>query len=181
MSNVLIGIIGVILFIGLALAGALFLGPRFQEATIASKSSAVVQALSQVSQGAAMYQTQEGKALRATAYATNVQTLANGRYLKSLVRNPMNGDPILTVDVLGYGRDLPVDHIYTTLGVADDSVARAVCKDIERRQGNPDPETSMEPITDPVEWGNRVAARRTMGCFLYATSVPAQYSVYMVL
>ena len=42
MSNVLIGIIGVILFIGLALAGALFLGPRFQAATISSKASATV-------------------------------------------------------------------------------------------------------------------------------------------
>jgi len=42
MSNVLIGIIGVILFIGLALAGALFLGPRFQESTNNSRGSAVI-------------------------------------------------------------------------------------------------------------------------------------------
>jgi len=181
MSNVLIGIIGVILFIGLALAGALFLGPRFQEATITSKTSAVVQALSQVSHAAAMYQVQEGKALRATDHATNVQTLADRHYLKSLVTNPMNREPMITVDVLGYGRDLPVDHVYTTLGTIDDPVARAVCKDVERRQGNPDPEASLAPITDPNEWGSRVAARRSMGCFLYATTAPARYVSYMVL
>jgi type II secretory pathway pseudopilin PulG len=181
MSNVLIGIIGVILFIGLALAGALFLGPRFQEATITSRSSAVVQALSQVANAANMYQTQEGKALRATNYSTNVQTLVDERYLKTRVSNPTNGDPIITVDVAGYGRDLPIDHVYTTIGNGDDQVARAICKDIEKRQGNPDPEASMTPITDPAMWATKVAARRSMGCFLYATSTPSKYSVYMVI
>lgn len=181
MSNVLIGIIGVILFIGLALAGALFLGPRFQEATITSKSSAVVQALTQVTHAASLYEVQEGRALRANNYSTNVQLLVDQKYLKTRVTSPLDGSQILTVDDQGYGRDLPIDHVYLTLGTQEDPVARAVCKDIEKRQGNTDPEASMAPITDPTQWGARVAARRSMGCFLYATSSPARYSVYKVI
>src|SRR3546814_303803 len=61
MSNVLIGIIGVILFIGLALAGALFLGPRFQESTNNSRASASVQAVSQIASAANMFEVQEGR------------------------------------------------------------------------------------------------------------------------
>src|SRR3546814_19495658 len=61
MSNVLIGIIGVILFIGLALAGALFLGPRFQESTNNSRASASVQAVSQIASAATMFEVQEGR------------------------------------------------------------------------------------------------------------------------
>ncbi len=60
MSNVLIGIIGVILFIGLALAGALFLGPRFQEATTNSKAAASVQIMKQIADAANLYTVQEG-------------------------------------------------------------------------------------------------------------------------
>lgn len=55
MSNVLIGIIGVILFIGLALAGALFLGPRFQDSTNNSKAAAVVQTMTQLANASNMY------------------------------------------------------------------------------------------------------------------------------
>ena len=69
MSNVLIGIIGVILFIGLALAGALFLGPRFQESTNNSRASAAVQAVAQVASAANMYRVQEGTAPTAVGAA----------------------------------------------------------------------------------------------------------------
>lgn len=60
MSNVLIGIIGVILFIGLALAGALFLGPRFQDSSNTSKAAAVVQNMMQVNSASAMFTANEG-------------------------------------------------------------------------------------------------------------------------
>ncbi len=82
MSNVLIGIIGVILFIGLALAGALFLGPRFQESTNNSRASAAVQAVSQVSSAANMYNVQEGKK------AASADVLETTGYLKAVPSNP---------------------------------------------------------------------------------------------
>jgi type II secretory pathway pseudopilin PulG len=80
MSNVLIGIIGVILFIGLALAGALFLGPRFQEATQNSKASAVVQATKQVADAANLYRIQEGTSLG----TTELSLLQSRGYVKSV-------------------------------------------------------------------------------------------------
>lgn len=86
MSNVLIGIIGVILFIGLALAGALFLGPQFQESTNNSRAAASVQAVSQVSSAANMFEVQEGR------IAANAAALQTGGYLKSVPSNPTGGD-----------------------------------------------------------------------------------------
>jgi hypothetical protein len=85
MSNVLIGIIGVILFIGLALAGALFLGPRFQESTNNSKASAAVQAVSQVASAANMYRVQEGKSVVSN---DTLAVLTAASYLKSAPSNP---------------------------------------------------------------------------------------------
>jgi len=84
MSNVLIGIIGVILFIGLALAGALFLGPRFQESTNNSKASAQVAAMHQIANAANMYQVNEGK------QTLDINVLKSGGYLKS-VPSDMSG------------------------------------------------------------------------------------------
>lgn len=55
MSNVLIGVIGVVLFIGLALAGALFLGPRFQESSRTSRAAAKIQMMSQMVSAAELY------------------------------------------------------------------------------------------------------------------------------
>jgi hypothetical protein len=78
MSNVLIGIIGVILFIGLALAGALFLGPRFQEATIDSRASSISMMLSQSVDAMHMYTVQEGD----TVVVGGFQSLIDKGYLK---------------------------------------------------------------------------------------------------
>lgn len=86
MSNVLIGIIGVILFIGLALAGALFLGPRFQESTNNSKASAAVQAAAQISSAANLAGVQQGTLVAPTAAA--LEALQADGFLKSMPGNP---------------------------------------------------------------------------------------------
>jgi hypothetical protein len=78
MSNVLIGIIGVILFIGLALAGALFLGPRFQEASIDSRASSISTMLNQSVNAMHMYTLQEGD----TVFVGGFQNLIDKGYLK---------------------------------------------------------------------------------------------------
>ena len=80
MSNVLIGIIGVILFIGLALAGALFLGPRFQESANTSKASAISSSIAQVAQAVEMYRLQEGREAPAS---TTLTAIVPG-YLKTM-------------------------------------------------------------------------------------------------
>jgi hypothetical protein len=53
-SNVLIGIIGVILFIALAMAGAMFLGPQFQRAFVNSKAMTLSQMASQINMALSM-------------------------------------------------------------------------------------------------------------------------------
>jgi type II secretory pathway pseudopilin PulG len=88
MSNVLIGIIGVILFIGLALAGALFLGPRFQEATNASRASAMVQSVSQI------------------ASALDLRALNAGQSIGDVQREMLPDDVLVTE---GYLKSMPVN------------------------------------------------------------------------
>lgn len=102
MSNVLIGIIGVILFIGLALAGALFLGPRFQESTNNARASAAVQAVSQVASAANMFEVQEGRTAQVISDTTaDNDDLVERNYLKSVPQNPTGGDaPVLTPGTL---------------------------------------------------------------------------------
>ncbi|RYY05530.1 MAG: hypothetical protein EON55_26215 [Alphaproteobacteria bacterium] len=133
MSNVLIGIIGVILFIGLALAGALFLGPRFQEATQNSKASATVMVVDQIVNAARLYQLQEGQALPGNANGTTLATttepshiaLIGGGYLKTVPANPVSmGAPYVG----------PIEgNSYALMGVGPDPT---LCKRINEHVGN---------------------------------------------
>lgn len=127
MSNVLIGIIGVILFIGLALAGALFLGPRFQEATSSSRASAIVQSMAQVASAANMYRAQEGTpAINGTL---DTELVAKG-YLKSRP-NPTNG--LDTYTGLGVGYVAEVSYYGLT-----ESNAAQICAAINRQMNGSD-------------------------------------------
>jgi len=80
MSNVLIGIIGVILFIGLALAGALFLGPRFQQSKNSSNAASVTMSLDQMAHAAAMRRVTMGSA----GESGRGQYLVDEGYLKAI-------------------------------------------------------------------------------------------------
>jgi hypothetical protein len=123
MSNVLIGIIGVILFIGLALAGALFLGPRFQESTNNSKASATVQAVSQIVSAINMRELQEGSVLPAS---TNLQTdLVTPGYLKSIPTNPTGGGAVYVID--GGGSPSASPSIYVVMPLGAQGSAKEIC------------------------------------------------------
>jgi hypothetical protein len=103
-SNVLIGIIGVILFIGLALAGALFLGPRFQEASINSDAAIAMQGLQQLADAASLYESSTGLKLR----DGDQDILLSEGYLKGLPRNPVNESGSYgTSFVLSYNWETP--------------------------------------------------------------------------
>ena len=132
MSNVLIGIIGVILFIGLALAGALFLGPRFQESTNNSKASAAVQAVSQISSAANMNNVQGGTATQAGSNATVVTKLVTDGYLKSIPSNPvtLGGAPLLVGSAAGAATG---DASHVIMSIPTASVA--ICEAIARQSG----------------------------------------------
>ena len=101
MSNVLIGIIGVILFIGLALAGALILGDDFRTASASSKASAATAQLQQLAAAINMYQLKTGRVMTALDYRDNGTTLLMPRFLKSMPINPAGGG-LQAQDTAGY-------------------------------------------------------------------------------
>ena len=148
MSNVLIGIIGVILFIGLALAGALFLGPRFQEATLNSKASAAVQAVHQISNAANMYRVQEGVNLG----TTEMGLLQSKGYLKSI---PTFGSaPMYQLAPDGCAGCADPKSIGVVFVLTNDVANRKLCGAIMRQVGglpsgqeyNPDPEILINTL-----------------------------------
>ena len=174
MSNVLIGIIGVILFIGLALAGALFLGPRFQESTNTTKAARIVSDMQQITAAVNMYRLREGAPLLATDYTTNVAKLMPG-YLKTEPLVATSGLHYETVDVDGGNRAMPIHHIQAIIGSTSDTVAKAVCRNIEASTGAADPDAAIAAISTTAQWTARVGGGRGVGCFEFAP-VKAYYA-----
>ena len=163
MSNVLIGIIGVILFIGLALAGTLFLGPRFQESTNNSRASAAVQAVAQVASAANMFRVQEGRG------AANVEALVTDGYLKSTPANPTSGTGSTTPGLTGDANT--ITGRYVTMGLGDNGAA--ICDAINKQSGV---ETTPE-FSD----GNPTAAAGTQGCFVDSVGSPTAWTAYAAI
>ena len=129
MSNVLIGIIGVILFIGLALAGALFLGPRFQSATNSSKASAAIQATKQVADAAHLYALTEGASI---GFNGGSELVSKG-YLKSVPKvGEANASVLNDTGCAGCTTGKPSGIGYF-LGTDDN--AKSVCEAIMRQNG----------------------------------------------
>ena len=144
MSNVLIGIIGVILFIGLALAGALFLGPRFQESNNASKAAAAAQAVQQVASAITLRNLDSGQQMLAADDAANLQILLTEKYLKAVPTNPMTGAPAQLRIV-----DLPGNNIeaarWVIMDLGSSEQAREACRAAERgREGRRRPLQSAD-------------------------------------
>src|SRR3546814_10250090 len=83
MSNVLIGIIGVILFIGLALAGALFLGERFLGTKTDSEAARFIAEGAQIANAYELFGIQEGRypdAMRSEEHTSELQSLMRISY-----------------------------------------------------------------------------------------------------
>jgi len=146
MSNVLIGIIGVILFIGLALAGALFLGPRFQESTSTSKTAAISQAMSQMSRGAELYRLNEG-----TPFPAGPPTsLVTKGYLKSIPENPLGNWNFFDFRAADGTYEGNAAYALAGMGMGTDPASLSVCRTINRQSGvamtNDVPPTAPAPI-----------------------------------
>jgi hypothetical protein len=162
MSNVLIGIIGVILFIGLAIAGASFLGPRFQEATGLSKGAAIVSQMTQIAQAAKMRKVSTGN-MPATGGAGITQLISEG-YLKAKPDNPMDmaasGWDVYAADGTYNGT---AAYILAGVGTAlVDQKKIAICQSIQKNSGvdggaipvaGPPPGKQGCFYTPPAGWG----------------------------
>ena len=142
MSNVLIGIIGVILFIGLALAGALFLGPRFQQATLNSKASAILQATKQVSDAAQMYRIQEGQTV---PIVTGMADLIGKGYLKAQPK--VGALQTGLIDDAGCAGCSGGTTAAVGVYLGTDSGARSICEAIARQTGQAPSGQDYDPPT----------------------------------
>ncbi len=154
MSNVLIGIIGVILFIGLALAGALFLGPRFQEATVSSQASAMTASLKQAVDAANLWRLNEGN----QRIAQQDTTFLVPGYLKTELINPSpsaSGQSSFFWKVYFndniFPETVPDVHLATivqaVIGPQTDSRSKAVCETLERTLTSGAVQTTRDPVT----------------------------------
>jgi type II secretory pathway pseudopilin PulG len=171
MSNVLIGIIGVILFIGLALAGALFLGPRFQQSTANAKAATIVQALQQIQSAENLYRTVEGKTIPSgSSGEALLATLRSGSYLKARPVNPFaanatDADIVYHGGNPGAGQDgTPMVMSFTYL--PDTTEAHDACFAIERQMGNPNPAAVVDAVG--TTFLDRYQNARRPGCLKYS-------------
>lgn len=87
MSNVLMGLIGVILIIGLAFAATTYFGSQFQDARNNSRASAALQATAQVAQASNAAYAQIGTA--PTVDTDITAQLVTPGFLKSIPSNPV--------------------------------------------------------------------------------------------
>ena len=172
MSNVLIGIIGVILFIGLALAGALILGDDFRSSNAESKAAAIASLMQQSAQAVNMYQLKTGRVLP-SAHAGDYAAFIGPRFIRSAPVNPVNGMGFL-VNNQGGGHDAdPAVQIYTSLG--NDASAKAVCKAIEGMAGTVDTEAAVQPTS----YRDRTTANKRFGCVNNAGYPGGMYQAYI--
>ena len=162
LSNVLIGIIGVILFIGLALAGALFLGPRFQESTISSKASRTVQATAQVANAMSLYLVNSGYVPTTGQQMTVADLVASG-YLKS---NPMS------VSAYAFNPTMGISNLY----LPETDEGRSICWNIQRQTGQIGP--GDEPDMATGRYVTSVFPKTPSGCLRHGPDADSRMLVY---
>jgi hypothetical protein len=136
MSNVLIGIIGVILFIGLALAGALILGDDFRSANADSKAAAIQQQLKQVADAATMARLKTGAPVLVGPVDASSPLIP--RFLKAPPVNPVGsvigGNGFVLISAIGEqsgGKPAATAIAYMNT----DAISKSACETIDRISG----------------------------------------------
>lgn len=144
MSNVLIGIIGVILFIGLALAGALILGDDFKTASSASQGAALMSQIKQASDAGMMWKLKTGR----SQIPSQDMSFLVPRFLKTpavnptslAVANPTNPFWMIRFDnnihaIPGYEPVYASKYVYAVIGPQADAKSRSTCQAISETYG----------------------------------------------
>jgi hypothetical protein len=145
MSNVLIGIIGVILFIGLALAGALFLGPRFQDAGNRGKAATVQAQLKQVVDAVSLARLKTGRSV--LVGEVGIYSPLMPRFLKTPPSNPVRqGASYFLLDE-GGGQTAGGEAVTAVAYLNRDEVSRKICEDIDRSAGRTRPGQTFDATT----------------------------------
>lgn len=169
MSNVLIGIIGVILFIGLALAGALILGEDFMSASSSSKATAAISNGRQIAQAVAMHDLKTGRSLGYFQPDGSRTTPANlvPRYLKTAA-TPNNWH----FHAAGSGR------IYAAADLPFTDENRQVCLEVQRQTGQIS-QDATDISTDRLPAG--LILERNMGCIIQTVVGVDHYMIFVTL
>lgn len=179
MSNVLIGIIGVILFIGLALAGALILGDDFKTASSSSRAAAMSSVLQQTAAAASMFELKTGQVVTASTANSNGQFLVP-RFLKAKPVSPVDGGEILVVDGDGNAySNIKGQFFFANIGT--DSKARDMCRAIEEGAGATNPEESQNAtvVAAGGNWPGWSKSHKRLGCLLNPEWNPKMYQAYI--
>jgi hypothetical protein len=166
MSNVLIGIIGVILFIGLALAGALILGDDFKSASAGSKAAATMAQAQQIAAAINMYKLKTGRNMTTLEYRDNATTLLVPRFLKAVPTfpNPAGGAYQIQ-DTSGLNNNNnPVFIVAADLPRSASS--RAICQ------------AAAEGFGKEIEDGYYSMTAGTAGC-VYSSADPLYFAIYV--
>lgn len=149
MSNVLIGIVGVILFIGLALAGAVFFGPLMRGSVDEGKASGTSQVLAATATAVSI----RNRELETRTPSGSTVILAPD-YLEKTPSNPVNGEAVYLLDGSGSGSG---PAVYAATRMPADNIA--MCEYLSKAGGGAS-----------VESANRVPPRR-MGCVRLASAM----------
>lgn len=159
MSNVIIGIIGVILFIGLAVAGATILGRDFMTASASTDAATVSSHLQQFAQGVQVLKVRRGVILPGTTSSNLGNVLVTNKALEEVPVNPVFASPYYGADINGGATTGELRIVFTSLGTSRQ--ARDTCYAIEEAAGNANP----VPIIDtPVGFIARSQAAPRLGC-----------------
>lgn len=162
LSNLLIGIIGVALFIGIAMGAAIFMGPKFDDAQTNAQASDVVQAVAAVAGAVSSYRLATGYGVGPAL--SSPQALVDGGYLRSVPLNSaLPGRPPQIVDAAGSdasGGGSPATfsprYVVMSLGGAQD-----LCTIVERKVGGIAGDASVSAQARPMS----NAPNRQAGCF----------------
>ncbi|AXK44112.1 hypothetical protein [Erythrobacter aureus] len=145
MSQILLGIIGVTIFIISAIAGVSYLGPTFMQSTTDSEAGVGLQGLSQISMAIHL---REMETQSATEVGFNLDGLAPD-YLPEIPENPFSAiDPILVTGV-GTLAQRPGEFVLMPVETAN---AQQICNSISRQGGGSDvaPNIFISEIVEPL-------------------------------
>jgi hypothetical protein len=162
MSNVIIGIIGVILFIGLAIAGTSILGSDFMTASASAQAATVTSHLNQIAQGVQTLQARRGVTLPANTGAGIGAALVSYKALDEVPINPLTpGNPYIATDAQGSATAGQTRIIATILGSS--KLAHDTCFAIEEQAGNPNPAAVVDAST---RFDTQALASPRVGCIM---------------
>lgn len=150
MSNVLIGIVGVMLFIGLALAGASFFGPVVGDSVQDARAMSVMKTLS--STVVAVHD--RNRDLETTTPAAPTAAALAPDFLDEEPLNPVNGNPVMLITKDAQTSGGPASYVVTKLAPREDQVR--ICEFLSRSGGGSVPVGYMNSMPNQTSGCGRV-------------------------